>query len=99
MDGLSNMKTLEINKTYKVTDSRSYNPPWWCKNQPDGTIVRCVEDHGNGFYTCMLVDRCGRTDIDAGGWVFMSRNGHVCSIDEEVDNLEDFKRKLSKIIN
>lgn len=48
---------MEIGKIYKILgESSSHRPDL----DPQGTIVKCIEDKGNNFFVVKLVDRYGK---------------------------------------
>lgn len=62
---------MEIGKYYKVLGTNNFHP----ELQPEGTIVKCVEDKGNNFYIVKLIYGCGKKlNKDIGGWIINEKN-------------------------
>lgn len=61
---------MELNKYYEVLGHNYY---YYSKLQPEGTIVKCVEDKGNGFYLIQLINNCGKK-IEEGIWGWLTKD-------------------------
>jgi len=71
---------MEIGKTYKILGESSSHRP---DIEPNGCIVKCVEDKGNDFFVVKLIDRCGKKiynfksdsiDEKISGWLINIKN-------------------------
>jgi hypothetical protein len=63
---------MEIGKKYKIIGE--YLHTLCPQLQPEGTIVQCVEDKGNGFFVVKLIDKSDRNlDENIGGWMIDSK--------------------------
>jgi len=60
---------MELNKCYEVLRHNYYYP----ELQPEGTIVKCVEDKGNGFYIIQLINNCDKK-IEEGIWGWLTKD-------------------------
>ena len=65
---------MKIGEKFKMPDHRDYDH-FHQELKPDGTIVECVEDKGNGFYVIKLIDKCGKK-IDKEIWGWLTKNMH-----------------------
>lgn len=61
---------MEIGKYYKVIGECDFYP----ELQPEGTIVKCIEDKGNNFFIVQLIDNCGKKIDDVWGWLTKDNN-------------------------
>jgi hypothetical protein len=54
---------MKLGETYKILSSGCC----YSELDPRGTIVKCVEDKGNGLFIVELIDNCGKK-IEKGLW-------------------------------
>lgn len=85
---------LKLNNYYRVVYSRLEEH---CSNiSPQGTIVRCSEDRGDGFYIIKLEDNCGKKiSKKCTGW--LTHLTHSGDKFEKLNIKEIRKLKMNKI--